>query len=341
MPATISDVAREAGVSVSAVSAAINGREKKARISAATSKRIWQVVRKLGYRPRAAARALRSGRQEAVGYLCAQSGWKLFDSTSAEYMWGIARELRRAHIRMIVLVIEDLLMEEETSTQRFLASCHFDGIVVERPDEREKDIETAVGLLGLPVVWLNRPREDGLNCVWRDDQEAAELAVEHLVSLGHKRIAYACLGNVDERPPTLEQAQRRRGYERAMEQAGLAARFLGPPGDWESVDWDFFSERPAAIVAYNMTVAWQAQRALEEKGLKVPADLSLVSVNDGIDAVRELVRISAISRDREGMGACAARKILTILGGDKDVTYTVFHGDLVDRGSTQRVSPDP
>lgn len=337
MRTTLSDVAQAVGVSPTTVSAVIRGRGKEMRISERTRDRIWEAVRELGYRPLRAARSLRSGRHETVGYLCSAAGGpgRLLDSTDAEYMRGIAARLRQANMRVVLLLTEDVLIQGARATQEYLLSQHFDGLIVEGEQEQQDEIERAVAALGVPVVWLNGEGTEGCCCVRRDEEAAARLVVEHLLALGHKRIAF--LAPDDDAQRGAEGA-RQRGYAQAMDHANLPARMIGAPADWQHEEWAYLDEHPAAIVAHNMTLAWRARRTLESTGRAVPKDVSLVSCNDGIEAVRDLVGISAASRDRVGMGDRAAGMLLAVMTGN-DEPATVFGARLIDRGSACRTAP--
>ena len=339
MRATLSDVADLAGVSATTVSAVIRGRGKELRISETTRARIWEAVRELGYRPLRAARSLRSGRHETVGYLCAAAGGRgrLLDSTDAEYMRGIAGRLRQENMRVVLLLMEDVLLDSTQAAHEYLLSQRFDGLIVEGEQEREDEIENAVAALGVPVVWLNGERGQGRHCVRRDEEEAGRLAVEHLAALDHRRIAFLA---PDDSAAGASENARQRGYAQAMGRARLSPRVFGPVDGWGQQQWTYFQERPAAIVAHNMTLAWQARRALAHAGLAVPKDVSLVSCNDGIEAVRDLVGISAASRDRVAMGGRAAGMLLAAIAGNDD-PEVVFHPRLIDRGSTQPAPTRP
>ncbi|MFH0965979.1 MAG: LacI family DNA-binding transcriptional regulator [Planctomycetota bacterium] len=330
MSPSIRDVAREARVSVPTVSAVISGRADAARISTDTRRRIWSIVRSLGYRPSSAARSLRSAAPETIGYLAASAGHMLLDSTSAEYMTGIAGGLRPARCRVLLLMIEDLLAADPDSPPDYLLSRHFDALAVEPPGDGRPEFEETIRSLGVPVVWLNVPASPTRISVSRDDEEASRLAVQELLALGHSRIA--CL-----HPAAEPRDERARGYFDATRAAGLAPVFLLPPARWEEGHRRFFTRPPAAVLAYNMTLAWETRRALAGLGLQVPRDVSLISANDGLAAVRDLVGISAMSRDRLGMGAVAAELLLAMLRG-RAVESRVFHASLVDRGSTARAT---
>jgi len=337
MRMTLRDVAAAARVSPSTVSAVIRGRGAELRISKSTQRRIWQAVRQLGYRPLRAARSLRSGRHETVGYLSPEAcdRGSLLDSTGAEYMRGIARRLRQENMRVVLLLMEDVLLDDREATQQYLLSQGFDGLIVEADEHRQDEIEGAVEALGVPVVWLNGEGSPDRHCVRRDEEKAARLVAHHLVALGHKRIAFLA---PDPDAIGVSANARQRGYVHAMNRANLPVRVLGPAGGWQREQWAFFQDPPAAIIAHNMTLAWQARRALGAAGRAVPQDVSLVSCNDGIEAVRELVAISAASRDRVAMGERAAAVLLAAIAGKREPP-AVFHARLIDRRSTCPAAP--
>ncbi|MGB9376830.1 MAG: LacI family DNA-binding transcriptional regulator, partial [Mycobacteriales bacterium] len=277
---TIADVARQVGVSKGAVSFALNGRDG---VSAETRERILQTAREMGWRPSHRARSLSVSRAFTVGLVLARQPELLgADPFFPSFIAGVETVLAPAGQSLLLQVVPSL-DAEESGYRTLAAEGRVDGVFV--IDLRVSD--TRIGLLselGLRAVTLNRPDTPSpFPAVCVDDQRGVRESVEHLVELGHTRIAYVCGP-----PHFLHSRQRRDAWAAAMVAAGLGADlvmdsdFTAAGGAAATEQLLDLPERPTAIVYANDVMAIAGLGAANNRGLRVPRDLSVVGF-DGTD----------------------------------------------------------
>ena len=296
----IVDVARRAGVSVATVSRALRGLPN---VSRDTRTRVLTAADELGYSASPLASGLATGRMRAVGVVLPYAGGWFF----AEVVRGIEQALRRHGYDLVLHVLAD-----EHRRREFFASLpvrrRVDAILVvglELDDEEAEVLRS----LGLPLAWVGEPVEGGHGELV-DDVAAARVAVQHLLDLGHSRIA-----SVGGDAQTSGSARRRtEGYRQALAAAGRA-----PQPGWE-LDGGFTpegaraavlglmaapGERPTAIFCHSDEMAFGALGALRELGLACPGDVSVVGL-DGHELAATF-DLTTVAQPVLGMGAHAAR----------------------------------
>jgi DNA-binding LacI/PurR family transcriptional regulator len=273
---TIKDVAARAGVSRQTVSRVIND---KGEVSDATRARVLAAIEELGYQPNAVARSMVAGRTRTLG--CVSPN--LTDYTLANIIEGAQAEARR--LGYFVLTgsapregdVEALLEE--------MIHRRVDGLLVLNPysDGRYRYFSPLIDR-GTAVVYLNNtPRQEPVSSVRCDDYEGGYRATRHLLELGHTRIAII-VGPENEECT----ADRLRGYQRALAEAGLdLASRLRVDGDWSATSGYRAGQQLLAaapdltgIVSQNDQMAVGAIRALREAGLAVPGAVSIIGFDD-------------------------------------------------------------
>jgi LacI family transcriptional regulator, repressor for deo operon, udp, cdd, tsx, nupC, and nupG len=271
--ATIRDVAALAGVSHQTVSRVINADDQ---VRPATRQRVEAAIAQLSFRPNAIARFMATGSTHTFTCLAPN----LTDYTFARIIEGAEQEARRhgyylfsasAHNEDTFAILVDQLV----------TSGRTEGLLVINPyaDERHRHLPDHV-----PTVYVGaRPREEAVDSVALDDEGAAITATEHLLALGHRRIATIC-------GPMSEDCSQDRlaGYQAALAAAGLSADpDLIIEGDWSATTGHEAFQRlmrlahpPTAIFAQNDRMAIGVLRAAREAGLHVPDDLAVIGVDD-------------------------------------------------------------
>ncbi|GGS83010.1 LacI family DNA-binding transcriptional regulator [Streptomyces cinerochromogenes] len=297
---TIRDVAERAGVSKSLVSLVLRG---SGPVRPEKREAVLRAVRELGYRPNAAARSLSEQRTRTVGVLLDD----LRNPWFVELLDGLNAPLHAAGLHMLLADARLNRRMGHDLAEPFL-DLGVDGLVVVGtvPDAG------ALGVLArrMPVVVAGAREEQPpeVDVVAGDDERGARLATEHLLGLGHRRIAHlAGHGAVG--------ALRRRGYEAAMRAHG--AQPLVEPGDLTeeggyrgTVRLLSRPERPTALLAVNDMAAVGALSAAAELGLRVPRDLSVTGYdNTGISRLRH-VWLTTVDTSPHEMGRRAARCLL-------------------------------
>nr|WP_211881368.1 LacI family DNA-binding transcriptional regulator [Pseudarthrobacter albicanus] len=276
-PVTRKDVARYAGVSTAVVSYVVNGGPKK--VAPATEAKVQDAIRVLGYRPNAAARALKLGSSETIGLVIPDNSNPFF-SLLAHAVEDAAAELGYA----LLLTNSDGNLAKERRNIRNLASRQVDGVVLASV-LFEPDLE-ALESAEIPAVLLNHGgNAPGFNSVGVDLAAGAKMAVDHLIGHGHTNIALAMGTNVAN-----DFDRREHGWLQALTAAGLPE---GPivRGDFTRSGGYAAGQRllaspnrPTAIFASSDMQAIGILRAIHEAGLDVPGDIALTSFDGSAEA---------------------------------------------------------
>jgi DNA-binding LacI/PurR family transcriptional regulator len=327
---TINDVAARAGVSKSLVSLVIRG---SPNVSAARRDAVRQAAAELGYRPNAVARSLVEQRTHIVGLLVSD----LHNPFFAEVIDGLQDEARRLGYRML-LGSGNRVPAEEEETVEALLQLRIDALILLSPALPPAIVRQAAQTVPVTVVGHRGTRIPGVDTVGSDDALGTALAVEHLVALGHRRIAH------------IAGARRRwgadprcRGYEAAMERVGLAAFRRIVEGDYTTDEGGYegmarllaSGPRPTAVLAVNDLAAVGAIAALDDHGHRVPEDVSVVGYdNSALAAVRHL-SLTSVNQSRWEMGRLAMAAVHDrIEGTRRRAGHRVLAPDLVVRNTT-------
>jgi LacI family transcriptional regulator len=280
MKATLHDVAREAQCSVSTVSRVLNGRE--GHFDAATRDRVLATVSRLGYRANAGARATRNGHQGAVTLLMSSLG----DARSAlpeGLLRGMHDALEEHHLHLNVAFLPDERLTDPSYVPRILREWTSDGLLVNYNKLLPPGLERVIAESRIPAVWINHKRDT--DACHPDDLAAGRAATRHLLSQGHRRIAY-CSFSYKLESLHYSEVDRRQGYLDAMREAAaepwVVDRYSHPVTGY-AARTDVWSrllaspERPTAVIAYGVTAAMSVVRAADRLGLGIPRDLSLAT----------------------------------------------------------------
>ena len=330
------DVARLAGVHPATASRALNP-ETRLLVSEETAKRVLAAAAELGYRPNAVARSLRTRRSHTVGVLIPDLNNPLFPPM----IRGLEDRLAAAgYVALIGNTDGDDARERQVFEQ--MLARHVDGYVLATAHLRNPLLEEAVRA-GVPVVLMNRMAEDySFPSVTVDNERGMRMAVSHLTSLGHTRIA--CIAGPQDLSTGLA---RYRGFQAAMTAAGLPV----PPGQVAFASAFSIEEGRrcaaeilaaggcTAVAAANDMLAVGCYQALDRAGLSCPADLSVVGFNDMpfIDMLRP--PLTTIAFPHYQVGTEAAQLLIENLNGDGSRVKVLYLApELIVRGSTARLS---
>ncbi|MEV0011207.1 LacI family DNA-binding transcriptional regulator [Streptomyces sp. NPDC051840] len=327
---TIRDVARAAGVSPAAVSKVLNDGYG---VSAVMREKVLHAVGELGYRPNAAARAMR-GRSHTVGVVA-----DIREPIVGQITEGIQEGLEESSL--------DVLLAPAGSARARQRSCidamlhrNPDGLILVVPALAYSALE-ALGQM-IPTVLIGRHGGGRhFDSVMDDDAMGARLAVEHLAGLGHERICHIAMpmGGF-RRPSVLPQTAREDGYVAAMRDHGLEPDVIttdyseegGHTGALTALER---AEPPTAVFAGTDTVALGVLRAAHERGLRVPEDLAVVGA-DNIP-VGALPQISLTTIDPAGKlnGSTSARLLRERIDGRRNPVTHAITPSLIIRGTTE------
>lgn len=310
MKVSITDVARLAGVTPAVVSRVLNG-DPKLQIRAETRDRVLAAARELDYTPSHAARALRHSRSGALGLAVHDVANPLY----GEIIVGAQKAAANAGHVLLLADIDGLARRDETFHQAVHGGA-IDGLLLQRagtPSDR-KIITTASARI--PTVLLN-DRSTTLASVALDDLAGTRLATQHLIDLGHTRIAHLKVGG------TQRSGSRVRGWREALAKAGAPARPEWLVGGGHTVESGLTGMRellaqpslPTAVVCGNVLAAIGALTAAREAGLDVPRDLSVIAFHDVLYAAHLVPSLTTVAMPLRELGAAAVALLLERLAG--------------------------
>jgi DNA-binding LacI/PurR family transcriptional regulator len=307
--ATIAEVARHAGVGVATVSRVING---SPAVREQTRQRVLDAIAELGYAPNHAARALSTGRTLSVGVVA-----PFFTRPSViERLRGISHVLAGAGYRMVLFDVERPGQDSESF--RTLPGG-LDGLLSISLCPPDADLDRFAAA-GMPVVLVDHPHQC-LPAVHVDDVAGGRLATEHLLELGHERIAF--LGDFEHNYHGFtSSALRRVGYQEALCGAGLEvdpelvrrATHGRDPAAALTRELLDLADPPTAVFAASDTQALGVLEAADELGVDVPGDLAVVGYDD-IEIAR-YAGLTTIAQPLEESGAIGAHLLLGALDGE-------------------------
>ena len=327
VPPTMEDVARQAGVSRALVSLVMRGLPN---VSDERRARVLEAAAALGYRPNAWARALASARTRTVGVLLNE----LHNPFYAEIMDGID-DMAAAHgFRVVIGTAGRRAGGEDAALEAFL-ELRADGAILVGP--RMPSGRIAAAAETMPVVVVARGMRSPLvDSITNDERAGARLVVRHLTELGHRAIAHIDGG------AGAGAGARRAGYGQAMREVGLGDEVRIVGGDYTELagvraaeELLLRRELPTAIFAANDLVAAGAIDRLEERGVRVPDDISVVGYDNTYLAALHHVSLTTVNQPRPTMGSRAVEALLErIEGGRTSPVHARITPALVVRSTT-------
>ena len=327
---TLADVAHAAGVSPITVSRALRGERA---VDPELVARVQAAVAKLGYLPNPAARALASGVGSHVAVLIPMLSNALF----VDLLEGIQRTLRQGGYQTLIGVTHYDPAEEESLLREQL--LHRPAGLMVTGLERSDATRNLIAQAGVPCVHvMEASGAHGVYCVGFSQMDAGEELTHHLLSRGHKRIAFAA-AQLD--PRTL---QRLEGWRKALLSAGLydtTLEWLNPAPSSISLGARMFEQimgqQPAvdAIFFCNDDLAQGALLAALRLGIAVPQRVAIAGFNDLTGSDQMLPPLTTVRTPRAEIGIAAATMLLSLMRGEDVASPCVDLGyELLVRGST-------
>lgn len=325
---TIRDVAARAGVSVATVSKVINQRYG---VAADTFARVRAVIDELGYEASLVAQSLRNHKTNVIGILVAD-----LEPFSTELLKGAADAIRGTGFELVVYSAGGRTGDPEGWERRYLSRLSgtlVDGAVLVTP---AAELE---GLPGTPVVAVDpHTGRSPLPAIVSDNLRGAQLATEHLLTLGHRRIALLA-GR-----PDLQSAQlRETGYRRALAAAGVEVdETLVVAGDYDGElagasarELLTRPDRPTAVFAANDTSALATLDAASALGLRVPDDVSVVGFDNIPESALCTPPLTTVQQPIREMGHRAITVLIGLINGEPEEREpVVLDTELVVRSSS-------
>jgi DNA-binding LacI/PurR family transcriptional regulator len=343
-PATSSEVAARAGVSRATVSFVLNNARGQT-ISEATRQRVLDAARDLGYTPHAGARSLAGGTAGTVALVIPKAAHLQDDAFIGQLFATVNAECHRHGLKLLIEATEDE-GQAPGGFVRLVQSRRIDGLIVVNPRVSEHEHIERLRDAHIPMVVFGAELRHlaGAHVMGNDNGDSARIAVQHLLDLGHRHIAYVSFA----RNEYHSVQQRERGWRLTLQAAGIE------PGD----DWVEYGDISAqsgyeamqrllgrnphftALFAGNDTIAFGAMRALAEAGRRVPEDVAVVGYDDIPLAAFAHPPLTTLRSDPARHGREAVAELLLQLGVTSDLPRATFPHvpELVVRGSCGAVS---
>jgi LacI family transcriptional regulator len=315
MSLTLEEVGRLAGVSRSTVSRVVNSHPN---VRDDVRERVWQVIRETGYQPHAAARSLVTRRTQIIGAIIPEAVTRLFVDPFFPLLLRGITETCNGHGYHLMLSLFNGPAREEEIYRRLVHSGHLDGVIVA---SARMDDPLIPKLLDdeMPLVLVGRHCDDRAGYVDVDNVGASRMAVEHLIRLGHKRIA-TITG-----PHSMASGEDRlAGYCQALEAHRMPVQdVLVVEGDFTEGSGAVAMQRllpasPTAVFAASDSMAIGALKTLREADLRVPEDVALVGFDDIPVAAALEPALTTVRQPIERLGSMAADLLLNLLENPPD-----------------------
>jgi DNA-binding LacI/PurR family transcriptional regulator len=326
---TIRDVARRAGVGVGTVSRVLNESDS---VSPDAQTRVLRAMEQLGYRRSAIARSLSVGRAHALGVVA-----PFFTTPSViERLRGVADRLAELDYNIVLFSVENTAQRAD-AFRDFARHDHVDGLLVISLPLTDAEVD---GLRRdrLPVVMVDVAHPRVVH-VGIDDVRGGELAAEHLLAKGHRRIGF--VGDTPANPLGFTSSERRlKGFRRALREAGVErvpalekrGHYGREPARAQAMALLRLADRPTAVFAASDTQAVGVLEAARALQLRVPEDVAVIGFDD-IDAA-ELLGLTTVRQPLRQSGARGVDLLLAAIGGTPAAAEELNSLCVVERRTT-------
>jgi LacI family transcriptional regulator len=269
---TLTEVAKRAGVGTTTVSRVINGGNL---VDPATLARVRNAIKVLGYMPNPAARSLKGYHTKTIGLIIPSIADPFFSSCAEA-----AQEIARAHESLLFVTTTQNDPRLELESVKVLVSHRVDGLIIAPANSENTELRATLESAGVPAVALDRPLlHSSIPYVLADNFAGANLATQHLIGHGYRRIA--CMTGED----TLYTIRERiSGYKQAVESAGLPVILNTTIRDYGSAEatlkYMLDRDKPDAIFTLKNSTTIYAFEALNRINVSVPQDIALLGYDD-------------------------------------------------------------
>lgn len=332
---TQSEVAKKAGVSFITVSRVINNREN---VKEETRKKVLKVIKELGYYPNSLARGLNINKTFTIGIIVPFTNHIFSTSYYVELLSGVEKACAEYNYHILLYPKKD--EKDIIDYQQLFFERKVDGLIIIAPEINDKQIKV-INKNDIPCVVVDG-RQSGKNIIFIDSNnlDGAFFATEYLIKNNHKDIGFIS-GSTYMR----NGKDRLDGYLKALKRYKLPVREgLIKNGNFSEDSGYIYmkellseSQRPTAVFASNDTMAIGAMRAVQEKDLTVPDDMSII----GFDDIKMLnfitPSLTTVKQFSFNMGYTASNYLIEKINGKIDIKSKIFNVELKIRDSVKRL----
>ena len=307
--ATLAEIARKAGVSSAVVSRIIN-KDGTLRVSAATRERVEATIAEMNYAPNVAAQSLRSSKSGTIAFVVHDVANPVY----GEILRGAQEEVE-LHNKALLLGDAAAGSASNSRLAQMIGGSGVDGLILQAAGVKSDNLIVHAARREMPVVLLQADLDVGAHLILLPDSEAATMATRHLRELGHRRIA--CLATA---PGLTFTEGRLGGWRKTMGADADDALIVhsGPTAaEGEAAVRALLERQPdiTGLVCFNVVAAIGALRAAKALGVRVPEDLSVISIHDVKFAEDLRVPLTVVRMPLAEMGRVA---IQTVCGTDQE-----------------------
>ncbi|MGB4594712.1 MAG: LacI family DNA-binding transcriptional regulator [Anaerolineaceae bacterium] len=336
---TSQDVADLAGVSRTTVSFVLN-EDHRFAIRPETREKVFQAAKSLSYVPNASARALALNQSRAIGLILTRDPHYIAADTFLPQILSGLLDASKQYL--FGLLVEWVEPGQQIATYHALTKArHIDGLILMTPRYDDPGLK-ALEESDIPSVMMGQVPGSNLYSVDIDNVAAAQMAVKHLISLGHRQIA--CIVNAP--APYSSATQRLEGYKSALEQAGVTydeklvrfADFDARSGFQQMESLLKSNQKFTAVFVASDNVAMGAMSAIREAGLSIPKDISLVGFDDVPLAAYAVPGLTTICVPAREIAQLSCHLLVRLIRGDIPESRTLtLETQLIARGSTREI----
>jgi LacI family transcriptional regulator len=334
-PTTLKDLAAKLGLSITTVSRALAG---YGDVAESTRQRVLEAAEEMGYVPDLTARRLQKGRTDTIGFVIPTAGPRFSDPYFSELLAGIGNEAARHNFDLLVSTCAPDTPEEDTAYRHKVEGRLVDGFLVVRTRVKDRRIEY-LSRTGFPFVVFGRSDLDiGFPYVDEDGFRGLELVTQHLIDLGHRRLAciaapedlmfsvYRCAG--------LEATVQRNGL--SIEQGFYVNSDLTQRGGFRVMDQLLdLSPSPTAVIACNDLMALGAISAAQKRGLVVGRDVAITGFDDIPLAEHSHPPLTTVHQPIYEIGRQICHMLIRLVQGEELVErHVLLQPELVIRESS-------
>jgi LacI family transcriptional regulator len=311
MALTLEDIARMSGVSRSTVSRVIN---EDPNVNELTRRKIWEVIQNSNFQPNLAARGLAVGRTQVLGLVIPMAVTSIFtDPYFPLLIQGISSACNARNYSMMLWLAEPDY--EHRMARQILYSNLVDGVIVASAVMDDPIVAALIQDRKIPFIMVGRgPTDAAISYIDVDNREGAAQAVEYLLRLGYERVGtvsgpQTMVAGVDRFQGYLDGLAR---YRRKLDPQLVQTCEFSELGGYQAMK-KLLPQKPDAVFIASDMMAIGAMRAIQEAGLKIPADIAMIGFDDIPAAARTLPPLTTVRQPIARCGAMAAEVLIDMI----------------------------